>query len=252
MKKILCALFALCLLTASVNAAEAKTENWFIKYPENGGRPIAMGGSTLPDKYGALYMGAEDEKVIYLTFDAGYGNENVDSILQTLADNQVKATFFILPGLTKYSKPTLMRMIEDGHLIGNHSYSHGNMGSIHSIEEFKKELTDAEEHYKTATGKEMSKFFRPPEGAFSEDTLRFCKELGYTPVFWSFAYADWDNGKQPDTESAKKKILSTVHNGEIMLLHPTSATNAAVLDEVIKTLKADGYRFDTVDALLTD
>lgn len=252
MKKILCMLLAFAILGISASATECKTENWFVKYPKDGGRPTAMDGSELPNRYGALYMGAEDEKVIYLTFDAGYGNENVDSVLQTLADNDIKATFFILPGLTDYSFDTLTRMINDGHLIGNHSYSHKNMGNIHDINAFKKELTDAEEHFKNATGKDMAKIFRPPEGAFSEDTLRFCRELGYTPVFWSFAYADWDNSKQPDPTAAKEKILSCAHNGEIMLLHPTSATNAAVLDDVIKALKADGYRFDTVDALINN
>lgn len=250
MKKIYCLILALALLFSPLCATAQEEQRWFFKTGEAGTRPTVMGGSTLPDKYGALYLGPEDEKVIYLTFDAGYGNENLQSILDTLKAAEVKATFFILPAVVQYSLPMAQQMIADGHLVANHSYSHGNMARIRDINEFKKELTAAEDCLRDATGHQMAKLFRPPEGTFTEDTLRFCKELGYTPVFWSFAYKDWDNGSQPDYAAAKEKILSTAHNGEIMLLHPNSATNAAILGQVISTLKAEGFRFATVDELV--
>lgn len=249
MKNICCFLLSLALLTCNAGAEEV--QNWYVKYPDGGGRPVAMNGDTdVLEKYGALYLGDAEEKVIYLTFDAGYGNESLDSILATLKKHEVTAAFFILPALTKYALPTVEKMIADGHLICNHSYSHGNMGRISDVKALQKELTAAEEDFYNATGEKMSKFFRPPEGAFSENLLAFCKELGYTPVFWSFAYADWDNDNQPDAEEATEKILSTAHNGEIMLLHPNSATNAAILDRVLTALTAEGYRFGSLTELV--
>lgn len=228
-------------------AAAEQTQSWFFKSDENGGRPIVFGGSDMPDKYGAIYLGNPDDKVIYLTFDAGYGCESLDKILSVLNEQQVKATFFILPGLIKYSLPTVQKMAEDGHLVANHTYSHKNLGRITDIEVFKKELTDLEDYYREATGLEMAKLVRPPEGSFTEQTLMFCKELGYAPVFWSFAYADWDNSKQPDPEASKRKILESAHNGEVMLLHPNSETNAEILGDVLTELKAKGYSFRTLD-----
>ncbi len=201
----------------------------------------------MPDKYGAIYMGNADEKRIYLTFDAGYGCESLERILDTLKEQNVKASFFILPALIKYAYPTVERMINEGHLVANHSYSHKNMANVTDKEEFLQELTRLEDYYRTETGEEMAKYFRPPEGAFTETTLRFCKELGYTPVFWSFAYADWDTGKQPDKAFALNKIVSSAHNGEVMLLHPNSETNAAVLPEVISSLKEKGFEFYTLE-----
>ena len=234
---------------ATAVSADGKVHNWYFKQTEKGSRPIVFGGDTMPDKYDAVYMGAPDEKVIYLTFDAGYGNENLDIILDVLKAEQVEATFFILPAIIKYARPALQRMIDDGHLVANHTYSHCNMARLGSKAAVEKELSALADLYRESTGEEMAPYFRPPEGAFTEDTLRYAKELGYTAVFWSFAYADWDNGKQPDVESAKKRILDSVHNGEVMLLHPNSAANAAVLGEVIKTLRAEGFTFRRIDKL---
>lgn len=247
---------ALLLVVAALAAplAAVKAENaqsWFFKPAGEGMQPIVFGGSKMPDKYGTIYLGNAEEKVIYLTFDAGYGCESLDKILSVLSDRQIRASFFILPGLIKYALPTVKRMIEDGHLVANHSYSHKNMASITDINVFKKELTDLEDYYRAETGSELAKYFRPPEGSFTEQTLSFCAELGYRPVFWSFAYADWDNGKQPDRESAKRKILENAHNGEVMLLHPNSETNAAILDEVLAELIAQGYTFRTLDEFNT-
>ncbi len=208
-----------------------------------------MGGEQIKGLENCLYLGPEGDKTVYLTFDAGYSNENVESILNTLKENNIKAAFFILPGIIKNSPETVKRMAEEGHLICNHTTTHEDMSKITSIEEFEKELKGVEEAYKALTGKDMEKYFRPPEGAFSEKTLEFCRELGYTPVFWSFAYADWDNVKQPDTEKARTKILDNAHDGMVLLLHPTSKTNADILTSVIAQLKERGYTFGTLDEL---
>ena len=115
-----------------------------------------------------------------------------------------------------------------------------------SFEQFKAEVEGLEKEYRQYTGCNMAKFFRPPEGAFSDSTLDYCEKLGYKCVFWSFAYADWDNNKQPNAEKSKNKILSTAHNGEVLLLHPNSTTNAKILEDVIRELKQTGFTFETL------
>lgn len=194
-------------------------------------------------------MGLEGDKTVYLTFDAGYSNENVEKTLDVLKKHNIKAAFFILPGIIKNSPDIVRRMADEGHLVCNHTTSHGDVSKITDIEAFKTELNGLEALYCNTYGLEMEKYFRPPEGAFSEKTLEFCESLGYTPVFWSFAHADWDNGRQPNPEKAKERIFSCLHDGMVMLLHPTSKTNADILDDVITEFKSRGYSFGTLDEL---
>ncbi len=203
----------------------------------------------MPKEYGALYMGAPDDKTIYLTFDAGYSNENLEKTLDVLKEENVKGAFFILPGIIKHSPETVKRMADEGHLVCNHTTTHCNMANISSYEEFQKEVQGIETLYKDTFGLEMEKYIRPPEGAFSEQTLKFCNKAGYIPVFWSFAYADWDNNSQPNPEKAMNKILNNAHNGMVILLHPTSKTNADILKSVITQLRAKGYSFGTLNDL---
>lgn len=206
------------------------------------------------ENYGGYYVdkkhgdGAE-EKVIYLTFDAGYENGNVEKILDVLKQEDVPAAFFVLENLIKQNKALVMRMIDEGHLVCNHTSKHLDVTKCKTLDEFRAELESLEDIYREVTGREMPNYFRPPEGKFSEQSMRFACELGYKTIFWSFAYADWDNGDQPSESVASEKILSNVHNGEIMLLHPTSATNAAILADIIRELKAQGYRFGSLDEL---
>ena len=222
--------------------------DWFFK-PSGHEQPLCLGGSSLPGEYGALYLGSPDEKVIYLTFDAGYDNGNVTRVAGILRENSVTAAFFILPEMARSHSELLLALAEDGNLLCNHSSTHRNMAKVTEYELFEQEITECEMALYENTGLTMAKYFRPPEGSFSVKTLEFCKKSGYVPVFWSFAYADWDNSRQKDAEWAYEKIMSNVHNGMVMLLHPTSATNAAILDRVIKDLKAQGYRFGTLDEL---
>ncbi len=240
-------LILFCIFTTNASAYEKNEKiNWFFKSKGENTRPEVLGGSKLPDEYGALYMGGENDKTVYLTFDAGYSNENVEKILDTLLKHKIQGAFFILPGIIKNSPETVKRMANEGHLVCNHSTTHGDMSKITHIENFKAELTGVEELYQSVTGFEMEKFFRPPEGSFSVNTLEFCKELGYTPVFWSFAYADWDDSKQPNLEKTKANIFDRIHNGCVMLLHPTSTVNALILDDVITRLKEQGYTFGSL------
>lgn len=249
-KKISVLLLALvCLLTFSgtVYAADGVV-HWYVKNNKEHKRPALEGDLTVINGHNAAYIGP-DEKVIYLTFDAGYENGNVEKILNILKKHDVKGAFFILENIVVRNTDLVKRMADEGHLVCNHTAKHKNMSLINDREAFKAELEALEKIYTEYTGNTLAKYYRPPEGSFSECNLTHADEMGYTTVLWSFAYADWDNNKQPDTEKSLEKIMAHIHNGEIMLLHPTSATNAAILDELITRLKAEGYRFGTLDEL---
>lgn len=244
---VLCACFALATFSVCAFASEAKF-NWYVKRTSDHTQPTLDTNMEFIGEYDAYYVGG-DEKVIYLTFDAGYENGNVEKILGVLQEENVKGAFFVLEHLIKKNTDLVIRMANEGHTVCNHTATHKDMTNIENAEDFGAELARLEATYREYTGREMAKIYRPPEGRFSESNLRFAKELGYRTVFWSFAYADWDNAHQMSEAAAKKKILDNVHGGEIMLLHPTSATNAKILGDIIKELKAQGYRFGTLDEL---
>ena len=189
-----------------------------------------------------------EEQVVYLTFDAGYENGNVEKILDVLSDEKVTAAFFILGNLVTSNTQLVKRMIADGHTVCNHTYSHKDMTKLTS-EAFEAELKRLESIYTEYTGATMPKYYRPPEGRYSFENMKCANQLGYKTIFWSFAYADWDNDNQMSPNDAKEKILSNMHNGAVILLHPTSATNAEILGDVIKELKSKGVRFGTLDEL---
>lgn len=237
-----------CLLLVSVSAS-AEGSGWYFKSGTSGEQPVVVGGSTLPKEYGCLYLGNKGDKTVYLTFDAGYENGNIEKTLDILKKHSAPAAFFILPHLIESNTELIVRMAEEGHLVCNHSKSHRNMAKVSSFEEFEAEIKGLEDIYREYTGKEMAKYFRPPEGTYSERMLEYCVKAGVTPVFWSFAYADWDDSFQMNKEKAFKKITSNLHDGMVMLLHPTSATNVAVLDDVLSYIESQGYRFGSLDEL---
>ena len=187
--------------------------------------------------------------MIYLTFDAGYENGNVEKILDAMKEEDVKGAFFILGNLIERNPELVEKMINDGHLVCNHTNKHRDMTKSASIDEFRQELESLEALYSEKFGATMPKYFRPPEGKFSEASMQYAKELGYKTIFWSIAYADWDNNKQMSNQAAKEKIMSNLHNGAVILLHPTSATNANIMKELILDIKSQGYRFGTLDEL---
>ena len=206
------------------------------------------------EKYDGYYVDkrhgdGNPDKVVYLTFDAGYENGNVARVLDVLKEEAVPGAFFILGNLLTSELQLVERMIAEGHTVANHTMHHHDMTRVSSEKEFAAELAALEQLYHEKTGKEMSKCYRPPEGRFNEETMRYAKKLGYKTVFWSIAYADWDNQNQPSKETAREKILGNLHNGAVILLHPTSETNASVLKELITEIRKDGYRFGTLDEL---
>jgi peptidoglycan-N-acetylmuramic acid deacetylase len=140
-------------------------------------------------------------------------------------------------------------MADEGHLVCNHTKNHKNL-SLSSAEEIKNNLTALEKIYEEKTGNKMAAYFRFPEGKYSEEALKAVKNLGYKTIFWSLAYADWDNNKQPNIEKSKKLLLDNTHNGAVILLHPTSDTNVKILDELIVEWKNRGYSFGTLDELV--
>lgn len=255
MKKIILSVTALtlaCLFTTVVYAAPM---GWYCKRNKEHKQPTLDSRLSVIEKYDAYYVDknhgdASAEKVLYLTFDAGYENGNVEKILDVLKEENVPAAFFILDHLITSNTDLVKRMAAEGHTIGNHTQKHRDMTTVHNKEEFEAELKGLETLYTDKIGGEMSKFYRPPEGKFSEETLGYATELGYTTVFWSFAYADWDNAKQPDPKKATKKIIENTHNGAIILLHPTSKTNAEILPSLISYWRDMGYDFGTLDDLI--
>ena len=226
---------------------------WYCVRNKDHKQPRADANMQFIEKYSGYYIdhrhGDEcEEKVVYLTFDAGYENGNVEKILDTLGKEQVPGAFFVLENLITRNTDLVCRMIKEGHTVANHTASHKDMTKL-GRDEFAAELKRLEDIFQEKTGSVMPKYYRPPEGKFNETSMKLADELGYKTIFWSFAYADWDNNQQMSRERAMTKILDNMHNGAVILLHPTSATNAAILGDVIQALKAQGYRFGTLDEL---
>lgn len=241
------------LFSMSVSAHEMDAYNWYCKRNKDHKQPCLDSEISFIEQYNGYHVDKKhsddaDEKKVYLTFDAGYENGNVAKILDVLKQENVPGAFFVLGNLITSNTNLIKRMIAEGHTICNHTYSHKNMTKF-TKEQFAQELKKLEDVYTEYTGEIMPKYYRPPEGKFSLDNMKYADELGYKTIFWSFAYADWDNDKQMSPEAAKEKILSNIHNGAVILLHPTSSTNAAILGDVIRELKDQGYDFGTLDQL---
>ena len=249
-------IIALLLSSFAVNvfAESGGAMGWYCTRNRDHRQPIADAPLRYVEEYGGYYIdkkhGDENkEKVVYLTFDAGYENGNVERILDVMKEENVKGAFFVLGNLISKNTELVRRMAQEGHTVCNHTNRHRDMTKVGSIEEFRAELEALETLYRENVGGEMAKYYRPPEGKFNETSMKYACERGYKTVFWSFAYADWDNARQMSPEAAKKKIMDNIHNGAVILLHPTSATNAEILGDVIRELKSQGYSFGTLDEL---
>jgi len=225
------------------------TGSWGLSFRQEGEAPVASADRQQLAAYDAAYIGNTGEKVLYLTFDAGYENGCTEKILDTLKAHQVKAAFFLVGNYIEKNADLVRRMVREGHTVGNHTMHHHDMSRLSDKGAFSKELTDLEALYRETTGQEMAKFYRPPQGIYSEENLKMAKELGYKTVFWSLAYVDWNNDDQPTAEAAFSKLLPRTHDGAVVLLHSTSKTNAEILDELLTRWKEMGYRFGTVEEL---
>ncbi len=229
-------------------AAKANTD-WGLSFQEEGKTPVGNATADFLKQYDSYYVGNPSEKKIYLTFDAGFENGCTPAILDALKKHNVKATFFVVGNYIETSPDLVKRMVEEGHIVGNHTYHHPDMSKISDMESFQKEIQSLEQLYQQTTGQEMKKFYRPPQGKYSESNLKQAKELGYKTVFWSLAYVDWYQDKQPSKEEAFAKLLPRVHPGAVVLLHSTSKTNAEILDELLTKWEEAGYTFGTLEEL---
>lgn len=230
-------------------SASVQSASWGLSFQEEGKRPA--GNATIDDlkQYNAYYASNTDEKILYLTFDAGYENGNTPAILEALKKHQAPAVFFAVGNFIKDNPDLIKRMITEGHIVGNHTMTHPDMSQISSMESFQKELEGVEELYTSVTGEPMTKFYRPPRGVYSTENLSMAKELGYSTFFWSLAYVDWIQEQQPSKEEAFQKLIPRIHPGAIVLLHNTSSTNAAILDELLTRWEEMGYQFHSIKEL---
>lgn len=231
-------------------SGDATSGYWGLSFQEEGQRP--QGNASIEElaRYDAWYAQDTDEKVLYLTFDAGYENGNTPAILDALKKHNVSATFFVVGTYIESEPDLIRRMVEEGHTVGNHTWHHPDMSGIETMEEFTKELSDVEDAFQEVTGQEMTRYYRPPRGIYSESNLEMAKELGYKTFFWSLAYVDWYTDDQPTKEEAFDKLLSRIHPGAIVLLHSTSSTNAEILDELLTRWEEMGYQIRPLSELV--
>ena len=239
---------ALCAALASPSSAAG----WYCRHETCGRVPEMPAEFAFLRDAGGYYLNEKaaeaKEKVIYLTFDAGYENGNVEKVLDVLDEKDAPGAFFVLSHLIEANGDLVRRMHDAGHLVCNHTANHKNLTAL-TADGIARELGDVETLCRDALGFEMSKFYRPPEGEIDEASARTASELGYTAVMWSYAYADWNNDDQPPEKVALEKLEIGAHPGEILLLHPTSATNAAILGTFIDDMREDGWRFGSLDEL---
>lgn len=232
--------------TVSTEALSNTKIGWGIKRNDNHEQPdLGSKNKELIDQYNGIAMGNSQDKYVYLTFDEGYEAGYTSKILQTLEENNVKATFFITAHYVNTNSELVQEMIDDGHIIGNHTVNHKSMPDL-TDKQIKEEIMNLHTAVYEKFGYEM-KYIRPPMGEYSQRTLSITNGLGYTTVMWSFAYDDWDENKQNRTDYAKKKILDNIHPGAVILLHGNSKDNANILDECIKEIKNMGYEFKSLD-----
>ena len=247
---LLAVVVALLVLIFQLLPGQAMTTgSWGLSFQKEGHAP--KGPATVEElsRLDAAYLGDTAQKKIYLTFDSGYENGCTAEILDILKAHQVPAAFFLVGNYMERNPELVKRMVEEGHIVANHTMHHYDMSKYSDETAFAKELTDLENLFRDVTGQELPKFYRPPQGIYSEANLQAAKELGYKTVFWSLAYVDWLGDDQPSREEALRKLLPRTHPGAVVLLHSTSTTNAEILEELIEKWKEDGYTFGTLEEL---
>jgi len=231
------------MLTSSL--MEVSAYGWGYKRNDQHVRPEIGSYAEMIKEYGAYYADLSEERVIYLTFDNGYEQGYTNKVLDILKEEEVPASFFVTGHYIKSAPDLIKRMVDEGHIIGNHSHSHPDFTKL-SKEEIKEELDKVEEGVAQLTNQKEMFFLRPPRGTFNEDTLKWTKDLGYTHIFWSLAFNDWNVDQQKGWQYAYDEIMSQIHPGAIVLLHTVSQDNAEALQRVIQDLKKENYSFKSL------
>ncbi len=247
---VFCTVFGTVYVKGGTPVAAVGGKDWGISFGTAGEQP--RGNATVEEliNLDTYYMGKSDQKVIYLTYDSGYENGNTAAILDALKWHKAPATFFVVGHYLRSAADLVERMAREGHVVANHTYHHPDMSAISDNAKFSEELQSLEQEYKALTGKEMVKYYRPPQGKYSLTNLQAAKELGYKTFFWSLAYVDWNDKAQPSEEEALEKLTSRIHPGAVLLLHNTSSTNAAVLDRLLTEYEKMGYTVKPLSHLI--
>ena len=229
----------------------ASSGSWGLGFGADGSEKQPSGSLSKEElrEYDAWYLGDDTEKVLYLTFDCGYENGNTEKILDALKKHNARGTFFVVGHFLESAPELVKRMSEEGHMVGNHTWRHPDIAAIAEEAKFREELDSVAEKYKEITGKELDRYYRPPQGKYNLNNLAMAKKLGYRTMFWSLAYVDWNVDAQPTKEEAFAKLTGRVHPGAVVLLHNTSKTNGEMLDELLTKWEEMGYRFGTLEDL---
>ncbi|WP_442600286.1 delta-lactam-biosynthetic de-N-acetylase [Neobacillus sp. D3-1R] len=251
MKKLSILFGVFLLICSNIQIAHAENANapihWGFKKSKDGnGADAGKVLEKILEKHSAFYKGDPDKKYLYLTFDNGYENGYTEQILDVLKKEKVPATFFVTGHYLESADDIVQRMVDEGHIIGNHSWYHPDLTKV-SDERLKEELEKVRAETEAITGQKGMAYLRPPRGIFSERTMALAKELGYTHVFWSLAFVDWYTDQQKGAQYAYDNIMRQAHPGAIMLLHTVSKDNADALEKVIQDLKKQGYQFKSLD-----
>ena len=259
-KRHILAVLAVCLLLVAVPffrgravqtvaPAGAGGHDWGLSFQQEGKPPVIDTTADFLKQHNAYYIGDTSKKVLYLTFDAGYENGYTPAILDALKKHNVKAAFFVVGNYIKTSPDLVKRMLDEGHIVGDHTMTHPDMAGITDPEAFRGEIEGLASLYQETTGQPMQKFYRPPQGRYSESNLKLANEMGYRTIFWSLAYVDWYVDKQPSHADALDKLEKRTHPGAVVLLHSTSKTNSEILDELLTRWESMGYTFGTLNDL---
>ena len=240
--------------TAAITVPPAEYEKfnssgtgWGLVRKKNSPPDVDIKGSTLLEENCGYYIDKKQPKAIYLTFDEGYENGFTAKILDVLQAQKVPAAFFVTGPYLKNQSELIKRMIDEGHIVGNHTVNHLNLPK-QTAETVQKELGELNDMCESMYGTSMH-YMRPPEGEYSEKVLKVAQDMGYKTIMWSFAYKDWDVNNQKGADYAFSQITPYLHDGEIMLLHAVSSDNAAALERVIEYAKGEGYEFRSLDEL---
>jgi len=246
-------LLALGLLISPTTSAKAKDVSWGI--PKKGSGEVQPYPGTAYDSIvrenDAYYIGNPDDNAVYLTFDCGYENGNLPAILDALREADVPALFFLTGHFMEEEPDLVLRMVNEGHLVGNHTYDHPNLTTV-SRERFFDELARAEEKFYEITGEKMAKYLRPPEGRFNQEVLDWAADAGYYTILWSLAYVDWHVDDQKGGAYAHEQVMKKIHPGAIILLHSTSSDNADAMASLVPSIREAGYKFKSLQYLLID
>ncbi len=229
-----------------------ETGAWGLRFPNPGQPPVGNATEEELERYEARFIGDTGKNTVYLTFDCGYENGNTEKILDVLQAHQAPGAFFVVGSYITSAPELVRRMAAEGHIVGNHTWSHPDMSAISEEGDFSQQLQRVRDAYLDCTGEEMPKYYRPPQGVFSQENLAMAKSLGYQTVFWSLAYVDWKTDDQPSEEEALEKLTARIHPGAIVLLHNTSSTNGAILDRLLTRWEEMGYTFGSLEELFAD